>query len=435
MPPGSVQPAEPGQDVRLSIDLEIQRMGYEELFAAVEAQNAAGGRLVIADPSTGEILAMVDIVRDVPDAVPFPWVVVPPKGQRAAPEPDVLATPRRYITIRPDPDRKRHPALGRNRCVEDIYEPGSTFKPFVWATVVELGRAGLDETFDTEGGRWRMPFGRYIEDVTKRGTMTWREVLINSSNIGMIKGAARLSPQELHDAMARFGFGKRTGVGVLGKGFEGEAAGIVTPVDKWTIYTHTSVPYGHEVSVTPVQMVRAFCAFARQGELAGTLPRLRLTAPEPGEGEGVVYRVLPSDVATTTRETMVGVVDTMESNMRLRKEPAPEGGWRYRLFGKSGTAEIPLGGAPKGKRAPRGSKGYFEDQFNSSFIAGGPVEDPRLVVLVIIDDPAKRPGLPRSSRYGSAAAGPVVRRIMERVLTYQGVNPSPRAEPAPGAAR
>lgn len=429
--PGAVQPGTPGKDIKLSIDVEIQRMVWEELDVAVTNQDAAGGRALAMDPATGEILAMVDIVRQPADAVPYPWIDAPKdaKGKpRAAANEPALLPARRYITIKDDPARRIHPALGRNRCIEDVYEPGSTFKPFVWSTIVELKRAGLDEVFDTEGGHWRMPFGRYIEDVTQRPSMTWRDVLVNSSNIGMIKGAARLTPKELHDAVVRFGFGKPTGVGVPGKSFPSEASGLVTALNKWTIYTHSSVPYGHEVAVTPVQMVRAFSAFARNGELAGTLPRLRLTAAGGNleEGDGVMYRVLPPDVAVLTRNTMAGVVEKMEQGMAQRKEEIPEGGWRYRMFGKSGTAEIPLGKAPDGKKAPRGSKGYFDDQFNSSFIAGAPLEAPRLVVLVVIDDPAHIAGKDRRLRYGSAAAGPVVRRIMERVLTYQGVAPSPK---------
>jgi cell division protein FtsI (penicillin-binding protein 3) len=421
---GSVNPALAGRDVRLSIDAELQRIAREELQRQVDQMDAAGGRLVMADPNTGEILAMVDIVRDMPGLSPFPWVDVTPgtkKPRAKDPEP---ARGTRFATIPDDPGRKVHPALGRNRCLEDVYEPGSTFKPFVWATITELERARPDEVFDTHNGRWRVPgIGRPIEDVTKRATMTWSEVLVFSSNIGMIQGALRLTPQELHDCVVRFGFGKPTGVGVPGRPYPGEAAGIVTPLRKWTKYTHTSVPWGHEVAVTPVQMVRAFSVFARRGAQAGTLPRLRLTAARPDETEGVIYRVLPCGVAELTRETLRAVVTNMEQGMKQRREEIPEGGWRYTMFGKSGTAEIPLGTAPPGKRAPSWAKGFYPGQLNSSFIAAGPAEAPRLVVIVVIDDPGPKPD--RRLMYGSAAAGPCVRRVMERSLAYLGVAPSP----------
>jgi cell division protein FtsI/penicillin-binding protein 2 len=111
---------------------------------------------------------------------------------------------------------------------------------------------------------------------------------------------------------------------------------------------------------------------------------------------------------------------------------APEGGWRYTMFGKSGTAQIPLGKAPPGKRRPPGNRGYFDEQYNSSFIAGAPLEEPRLVVLVVIDDPG--PDRRRNrTHYGSQVAGPVVRRVVERSLSYMGVPPSPARKGEGGA--
>lgn len=430
--PGAVVRAQPGSDVRLSVDLELQRIAYEELMRGVEECDALGGRLVMIDPVTGEILAMVDIVRELQGLSPYPWVPVTPptpRGQRpppAPPEPD-LTVRRRYQTLPPDPGRRIHPALARNRCVEDVYEPGSTFKTFVWATVTELGRAKPTEVFDTEGGRWRTSYGRYIEDVTKRQSMTWADVLVNSSNIGMIKGAERLSFQELREAVLRFGFGRPTGLGL-----PGEADGIVTSARNWSKYTHTSVTFGYEIAVTPVQMVRAFSAFARPGDLSGTMANLRLVAADDPQGESLAdvrYRVVPPQIADLTRETLAAVATSMESRIR---EGVPEGGWRYTIYGKSGTAEIPLGRAPEGFRRPRGTSGYFDLQYNSSFIAAGPLESPRLVILVVIDDPGPERVRTRT-HYGASTAGPVVRRVLERSLTYLNVPPSPRPEVAPQA--
>ncbi len=422
--PGQIQPALPGQDVRLSIDLELQRMAHEELARRVEECNAAGGRLVMVDPNTGEVLAMVDIMREVPDAVPYPWPNALKKGERAPAGGDLPTTRQRYITLTKDEGREKHPAMARNRCVEDVYEPGSTFKPFVWATITELGLAKPEEIFDTEGGIWRTSYGRPILDVTRRATMSWSEVLVNSSNIGMVKAAERLTPAQLHGCIERFGFGRPTNIGL-----PGESGGIVTSLRQWTKYTHTSVAYGHELAVTPVQMVRAFSAFARKGEMAGTMPTLRLTAATPGEPDTVIYRVLPPEVAVLTRTAMADVTSNMESRWI---EPPPEG-WKYTMFGKSGTAEIPLGKAPEGKRRPRGA-GYYDDQYNSSFIVGAPLENPRIVVLVVIDDPGPELVYARPVRkhYGSATAGPAARRVVERALAYLGVDPSPPAPPKPG---
>lgn len=421
--PGQVVLPQSGQDVRLTIDLEVQRIATEELQKGIEDADAVGGRCVMIDPRTGEILAMVDLVRDLPGLQPYPWADKPvkKKGQPTTPIASLPGKYQRYVTLLEDKGRKVHPALARNRCVEDIYEPGSTFKPFVWSTITELGLARPEETFDTEGGRWRTFYGRPIQDVTRRDTMTWREVLINSSNIGMIKGAERLTFQQLRDVPLRFGFGKPTEVGL-----PGEASGLVTSAKNWSKYTQTSVAYGHEVAVTPLQMVRAFSAFARNGDLAGTMPQLRLTGATDPEAtdltRGVLVRVLKPQTAMLTRETMRGVADNMEH----RWAKAPEGGWRYTLFGKSGTAEIPLGPPPKGKVRPRGASGYFDDQYNSSFVAGAPIEDPRVVIIVVIDDPGpSRVFSNPKSHYGAAVAGPVVRRTVERTLAYLGVTPSP----------
>lgn len=433
--PGQVKPAEPGQDVRLSIDVELQRIAVEELQRGITDADSAGGRLMIFDPLTGEILAMVDIVRHVPDAIPYPWAKVLPKppetattnakGKKTAPKKPIIEDhgpppPARYITVQRADLASDIPAMHRNRCIEDIYEPGSTFKPFVWSTITELGRSRPDEIFDTEGGRWHTSYGRYIEDVTKRATMTWAEVLINSSNIGMIKGAERLNFKELHDAVIRFGFGRKTGIG-----FAGEASGIVTSMKDWSKFSQTSVAYGHEVAVTPLQMVRAFSAFCRPGDMAGTLPPVRLTAATADDVRGaVLQRVLPVKIANMTRDVMRGVAAKIETNLATASHGG-ETGWKYSMFGKSGTAEIPLTPPPgQNLRRPKGTSGYFDDQYNSSFIAGGPAENPKVIVLCVIDDPG--PAKIRARQhYGSYVAGPVVRRTMERALNYLGVQPSP----------
>lgn len=424
--PGDWQPGEPGSSVRLSIDLQIQRIAIEELTRGMEECDAAGGRCIVLDPHTGEILAMVDLTRPVEGAIPFQWEDASAPRVRA-PAPDPRDMPRYIVFPQPEPGQPA-PAIARNRCVEDVYEPGSTFKAFIWSVITERRLARIDEVFDTEGGRWLTSYGRKVEDVVRRPHMTWAEVLINSSNIGMVKAGERLTFDQLHDAVRRFGFGKPTGIGL-----PGEASGLVTSLKSWSKYTQTSVCFGYEVAVTPVQMVRAFSAFARSGSLAGTLPHLRLTAIDPNDPDPlVVPRVLPAEVALLTREIMAKVAENMQS--RMTGKATPEEGWRYTMFGKSGTANIPLGRVPKGKRRPTGSRGYFEGQYNSSFIAAGPTEDPRLVILAIIDDPG--PARVRArTHYGSYTAGPVVRRVMERSLAYLGVPPSPNSHLASAETR
>ena len=423
---GQWTPATHGTSQRLSIDLELQSIAEDELLRGVTNADAAGGLLLLVDPVSGEILAMADIIRDVGELPEFPWIDAKPGPGAPAPPRYDPGAGLRYRTLKQDPKREVHPALGRNRCVEDIYEPGSIFKPLVWSLVTESGVAKPDEVFDTEGGTWVIRTGRSartIRDVTKRPQMTWTEVLINSSNIGMIKGASRLSFDALRSGLLGFGIGSRTSIGL-----PGEAAGRITTPAKWSHWTQESVAHGNEVSVTVVQMARAYCAFARPGELAGTIPTLHLlaTGPDAAARDGLV-RVLPPEVATLTRQTLRHVAESAERNM-LTLHP-PESGWQYQMFGKSGTAEIPLGAAPEGKRRPPGSSGYFDGQYNSSFVAGAPLESPRLLVIVVINDPGPGPIHDRH-HYGSWVAAPVARRVLERSLTYLGVEPDVHA-PAP----
>lgn len=415
--PGAYRPARRGEDARLSVDLELQRIVVEELARGVADANAQGGRAVLLDPHTGEVLALHDIIAQRTDLTEYDWKTLIPRDKMGG---------ARYRVLRPDPARAGGQSLARARAIEDIYEPGSTFKPFVWAAVTDAQLAGESETFQTHGGTYTTPYGRTIRDVVRRGSMTWTEVLINSSNIGMVQAAARMGFGQLRGAVRAFGFGHKTGLPLAG-----ESGGLVTPAAGWSKYTQTSVAIGHEVAVTPVQMVRAFSAFARRGEHAGTIPRLTLWALEAG-AEGALgvaaglgataERAVSPDAALRTRQAMRGVTANLDRRMKQQDPGTPEP--RYELFGKSGTAEIPLGDPPVGKRRPRGSDGYFRGQYYSSFIAAGPHEDPRLVCLVIIDDPGPEL-IPKKAHYGSWVAGPVVRRVMERSLAYMGVPASP----------
>ncbi|MCA9299416.1 MAG: penicillin-binding protein 2 [Phycisphaerales bacterium] len=420
--PGNWEPAQRGSTRQLSIDLEIQRIAYDELARGVEEADAAGGRLVAIDPDTGEVLAMADIIRNVPDLVEFPWVPEDAKGELALYR--AAAPWTRYRTIGTDDKRATFPALSRNRCVEDLYEPGSTFKPFIWSIATLRGYADPDEILDTEGGRWRTPCNRLIEDVTKRDRMTWAEVLVNSSNIGMIKVAHRIGFDELRQSIGLFGFGTSTHLGL-----PGESSGILTPASRWSVYSQTSVSFGNEVAVTPVQMVRAFACFARSGDRAGTIPQLTLTT-RLAPSDMVVERVLPSDLAIEVRHILKQVAANMEATFarKIKQDQTGEStDWKYVIFGKSGTAQAPLVDAPKGMKRPRRAPGYYPNQYNSSFIAAGPIERPALVVLVVIDDPG--PDRVRmKDHYGSRVAGPVVRRFMDRALAYMGVPESPTGD-------
>ena len=405
--PGTWRASESGAQIRVSIDLAVQRIALEELQRGVLESDAAGGRVVVVDPRTGEILAMADLVREIPDAEPYPWWPI----DRPVTGPVEVPT-RRYAALLGDDRRMIHPALGRTRCVEDVYEPGSSFKPFVWALVSEAGHASLDEVFDTGNGFWRTPYGRPIEDVTRRPQMTWHEVLVNSSNIGIIKAASRMSFESLRDGVIKLGFGTKTRIGL-----PGEASGIVTAQRDWRDYTHTSVSFGHEIAVTPMQMVRAISALCRVGPEAGTIPDLTLTGTDAA-GPGVSRRVFRAETVERVRAALREVAVKVEKNM----EAEGEAGWRYTMFGKSGTADLPVGPSPDGFRRPPGAPGYLEEQYVSSFIAGAPLDEPRIALVVVIDDPGPEQ-IENKRHYGSRTAGPVARRIAERTLAYLRVSP------------
>ncbi len=361
--PADYQPRDHGTDVQLSIDLVIQDIAERRLRQAVLEYNAGGGRILAVDPRTGEILAMYDMLN-------------PRPGWDEQTEDEL---------------REQDPALGRNRCITDPYEPGSTFKPFIWSTVTELGLAQLEEVLPTPSSTGHVTsYGRLIRDSHYYGPSSWRRVLVKSMNSGMAIIAERMTHNQLQQAVSHFGFGQKTYCGM-----PGESPGIVTPPKAWTKYTQSSVAMGHEIAVTPVQMVQAFCAFARDG----TFPTLRITAVrEENQQYQIVHRSITPPTARLTREILREVM-WEGTGRRAQSE-------KYQLFGKSGTAQLPR----------KTGGGYHEDRYASNFIAGAPYVDPQIIVLCVIDDPDKSKG-----HYGGEIAGPVVRDVIDAALTYMGV--------------
>jgi len=210
-------------------------------------------------------------------------------------------------------------------------------------------------------------------------------------NSGMAIVAQRLTNKEMQDAITGFGFGSPTHLGLAG-----ETRGLITSARNWSAYTQASVAMGHEIGVTPVQMVQAFCAFARDG----SIPQLRLVA-KTNTAVPIVRQAITPEIANTTRIIM-GEVMTEGTGRKSQSD-------LYDLFGKSGTAQLPKADGT----------GYFEDRYTASFIAGAPLENPALVVVCVIDDPDKR-----IAHYGGEVAGPVVRDIINDTLEYLGVAPT-----------
>ena len=281
------------------------------------------------------------------------------------------------------------PRLLRNRCGTDPYEPGSTFKPFVWAAALELGVVTEAEVLPTPAnGPHRTSKGRRIRDAHYEGPSTFRRVLVRSLNSGMAIVSERLTAQQLRDAVRGLGFGTKTGCGL-----PGETAGLLTAATDWSHYTQTSVAMGHEIGVTVLQLARAFAVFARDG----TLPDLTLLARN-GDEPLVQQRVFQLSTVLKARDAMREVM-TEGTGRRIQSG-------LYSMFGKSGTAQLPI--------AEGG--GYHEDRYVSSFIAGAPVDDPRLIVLCVIDDPDRAKG----RWYGSSNGRPRRARLDRQRVALSG---------------
>lgn len=367
-----------GENVQLSIDAHIQEVAEKQLAITCTKYHVQSGVMIVMQPNTGEILAMAN------------WPPFDPSKSG------------KYG----DDERQK---LVRNRAVADIFEPGSIFKPLVWGSLVDQGLVRPEDKFNcTTDGELRVP-GRMLHDAHKghgHGTITWNQVLAYSSNIGMALGAMKSNPAKLHGMIAGWGIGASTH-----SGLSGEENGILHPARKWTSLSMSSLPMGQEVSVTTLQIMRAYCAIANGGLL------LKPTV-EVVDGRKITKmettRAISEKGAALTRHAMrmcvIGVDDTdTHATGRLAKSKY------YDIFGKTGTAQLPkeTGG------------GYYQDRYISSFIGGAPLDHPRLVVGCFLRDPSKKFG-----HYGGTVAGPYVANTLEASLVYLGVPTNPGTDPS-----
>jgi cell division protein FtsI/penicillin-binding protein 2 len=239
--------------------------------------------------------------------------------------------------------------------------------------------------------------------------MTFEEIIWKSSNIGMAIIGMRMGNPQLHEIVTRFGFGSPTGVD-----FPGERVGGVNPLSMWNSYTTSSMPMGHEVAVSPLQLITAFSAFANDGLLLRPRICRALLGPD-GEvereftGPVVVRRVMPAETARYFRDTVLAGVITDGGGHRAALED-------FRVFGKTGTAQVPYGiDKATGKRK---RKGYEPNAYLGSFVGGAPLKDPQLVVLVMVYMPDAKRGY-----YGGLISAPAVQRILQESLAYMQISP------------
>ena len=338
-----------GRDVALSIDNRLQYIAFSALKAAVEKHQARAGAALVLDVRSGEVLALAN------------WPSFDPNAR----------------------GRLSGDAI-RNRVLTDTFEPGSTMKPFAIATALEQGKVRPDTRIQTAPGKLTIG-DRTIGDAHAHGILTVEEVVAKSSNVGTAKIALELQPQALWDTYTALGFGQAPRLG-----FPGAVAGRLRPAKTWRPIEQATISYGHGVSVTLVQLARAYSALARDGEL---VPLTLTKSDEPA----VPVRVLSSQTATALRK-MLEMAVSDEGTAPAARIPG------YRVAGKTGTAY-------------KLKNGVYVKEYVASFVGFAPASDPRVVIAVMIDEPST------GAYYGGQVAAPVFAQIAGATLRTLQVAP------------
>ena len=350
-----------GNDVVLTIDSVVQYITEHALTNAINKWHAAGGTAVVMDPSDGAILAMASVPTFDPNRFgDFP------------------------------------PPMWRNRPVQDMYEPGSTFKIVTASAGLEEGIVTPSQVLDCGNGFIQVGNIEIHEDGGKKyGLMSFEEVMMHSSNVGAIRVGLALGEDRFYRYIRRFGFGDRTGIQL-----PGETPGLVRRTARWSQVSNASISIGQEIGVTPLQIVGAFATVANGG--LRVAPRI---IDRVVDSKGVVYepqkpaptRVISERTAAVLNEILKAVVTRGTGQHAALEE--------HIVAGKTGTAQ----------KAIRG--GYSPDRFVASFGGYVPADRPRLAILVVVDEP-------KGSEYGGTVAAPAFKEIAEAVLHYLGTPPS-----------
>ena len=346
----ALKPPRDGEEVVLAIDQRLQFLAHRELKAAVELHHAKGGSIVILDARTGEVLALVN-------------------------QPDYNPNNRATVT----------PRQIRNRSVTDLFEPGSTMKPFTVAAALESGVVKPDTMIQTGAGSMQMA-GWTIRDTHPNGLISVAQVIQKSSNIGSSKISLQMPAERMWQFYASLGFGAAPHTG-----FPGEARGILRPWEKWRPIEQATMSYGNGISVSLLQLARAYTIFANDGELL-PLSLVKLDAQ-------------PISRPLVSAETAHEVVRMMEMAVGPGGTAPRAQVPGYRVAGKTGTAHKPENGH------------YAEHKFVSSFVGLGPVTRPRFIVAVMIDEPQG------ANYYGGDVGAPVFSSVMGAALRMMSVPP------------
>jgi cell division protein FtsI (penicillin-binding protein 3) len=338
----AVKVPQDGRDLVLAIDHQIQYLAHRELERAVLQHRARAGAIVVMDAKTGEILAIAN-------------------------QPSY--NPNNPVKIA---------GRSRNRAIVDIFEPGSTLKPFTAAAVLEAGVFRPDSVIDTGNGALTIG-NATIHDAHAAGVLNVAQVIQKSSNVGAAKMALSLRPHMLWSMFNQMGFGAPVHVG-----FPGEAAGRLRPWQRWQPIEQATMAYGHGISVSLLQLVRAYGVFANEGELK-PVSLLKLNEPPIGQ------HVLSAQTANAVKDMLELVVQPGGTAPRAQVVG-------YRVAGKTGTAHKLVDGV------------YAEDRYVSSFVGMAPASNPRLIIGVMIDEPSN------GQYYGGAVAAPVFSAVMGEAL-------------------
>ncbi|MGC1275959.1 MAG: penicillin-binding protein 2 [Planctomycetaceae bacterium] len=358
-------PPTPGRTLVLTIDSVVQLFAEQALDELMARHAPNGSCAIVMNVKSSEVLAM---------------------ASRPAFDPN-------------DPDAAAGDVWS-NRAVTAVYEPGSTFKPLVVAWAIDAGMLQTDEVIDCEGGMYRSG-GRVLHDHHGYGELSVTDVLVKSSNIGMAKIGERLETAGLHGCVTAFGFGRPTGIEL-----PGERAGVVRPLDRWNAYSIGSVPMGHEIAVTPLQLATAHAALANGGRLLSPRVVLRDVDPVLADSAATAAAATPQVTSRVVGEPAADWVITepmVEVVRRGTGRAAALDG--YTVFGKTGTAQ----------KFDQEAGAFSHDRHVVSFIAGAPADDPRVIVLVMADEPTG------SEQSGGAVAAPAVASILRRTLRHFGV--------------
>ena len=348
---GPGKSANPGKDLKLSIDMRLQHAAYRELKSAINKAGASAGSVVMIDSRTGEVLAMVN-----------------------------------HPSFNPNNRSKLQPGNLRNRAVTDVLEPGSTVKPFTVVAAFESGRYGPASTIDTNPGHIRIG-NKILHDPVNYQVVDMTKLLAKSSQVATSKLAMDLDENAVFEVFSRFGLGVSTG-----SGFPGESAGILPNRSVWRPIERVNFAFGYGLAVTPLQLAQAYSVLASGGVMRPAR-LLKQEAAEPGQ------RLVAPDIASHL-VTMLEAV-TNEGGTATRAQTAA-----YRVAGKTGTVH------KVGKQG-----GYDEDRYMALFAGLAPASNPRIVTVVMIDEPDLK------NYHGGVTAAPVFSRIVADAMRILDVSP------------